>query len=111
LLFIPHLSIFLIYLLYILIGASIIQEIESNKVDNGSLIKSLLEERERLLIKIIEKREIFDLQQYTKYVYKHLRQYEEEIKSKLLNFQENSSLDFSKFLFFITTTLTTIGKN
>jgi len=101
----------LIYLLYILIGASIIQEIESNKVDNGSLIKSLLEERERLLIKIIEKREIFDLQQYTKYVYKHLRQYEEEIKSKLLNFQENSSLDFSKFLFFITTTLTTIGKN
>ncbi len=110
-LFIPHISIFLIFLLYILIGASIIQEIESNKVENNcSLIKSLQEERERLLIKIIEKREIFDLQQYTKYVYKHLRQYEEEIKSQYLNFEENSSLNFSKFLFFITTTLTTIGK-
>jgi len=101
----------LIFLLYILIGASIIQEIESNKVENNcSLIKSLEEERERLLIKIIEKREIFDLQQYTKYVYKHIRQYEEEIKSQYLNFEENSSLNFSKFLFFITTTLTTIGK-
>jgi hypothetical protein len=109
LLFIPHISICLIYLFYILIGASIIQEIESEKNESSSSIKSFQEERERLLIKIIEKREIFDLEQYTKYVYKNIRQYEEEIK-KHRPFEENSPLNFSHSLFIISTTLTTIGK-
>jgi hypothetical protein len=100
----------LIYLFYILIGASIIQEIESDKNEISSSIKHFQQERERLLIKIIEKRNILDLEQYTKHVYKHIRQYEEEIK-KYRNFEENSSLNFSCSLFFISTTLTTIGKN
>jgi tRNA uridine 5-carbamoylmethylation protein Kti12 len=100
----------LIYLFYILIGASIIQEIESDKNEISSSIKNFQQERERLLIKIIEKRNILDLEQYTKHVYKHIRQYEEEIK-KYRNFEENSSLNFSCSLFFISTTLTTIGKN
>jgi hypothetical protein len=108
LVFIPHISICLIYLFYVLIGASIIQEIESEKNEISSSIKNLQQERERLLIRIIEKREILDLEQYTKYVYKNIRQYEEEIR-KHRNFEENSSSNFSYYLFFISTTLTTIG--
>ena len=108
LLFIPHISICLIYLFYVLIGASIIQEIESEKTEISSSIKNLQQERERLLIRIIEKRETLDLEQYTKHVYKNIRQYEEEIR-KHRNVDENSSLNFSYYLFFISTTLTTIG--
>lgn len=99
----------MIYIFYILIGASIIQEIESNRSETSPSIKSFQQERERLLIKIIEKREIFDLQQYTKYVYKHIRRYEEGIKKQLAS-EENLPLNFSKSLFVISTTLTTIGK-
>ena len=108
LIFIPHISICLIFIIYILIGASIIQEIETEELQNSSLIKNY--QRERLLTKILEKREVFDIDQYTKYVYKHILRYEEEIK-KQINFEENSSWNFSKALFFISTSLTTIGKN
>ncbi len=100
----------MIFLIYIIVGASIIQEIESREFHNSSSIKNLQQERERLLEKLIEKRQLLDLQQYTKYAYKHIRQYEEEIR-KQLNIQENSSWNFSKSLFFIGTTLTTIGNN
>jgi hypothetical protein len=86
------------------------QEIEFNKMENSLSIKILQEERERLLIKIIEKKDLFDLQQYTKYLYKHIREYEEEIKKQKIS-EETSSFNFSKSLFFISTTLTTIGKN
>jgi len=86
------------------------QEIEFNKMENSLSIKILQEERERLLIKIIEKKDLFDLQQYTKYVYKHIREYEEELKKQKIS-EEISSFNFSKSLFFISTTLTTIGKN
>lgn len=109
--FIPHISIFLIFLIYLLIGTSILQELESSTIENTSLIRSFQQERERLIIKLIEKREIYNLQQYTKYVYKHIRQYEEEIKKQIIISEENSSLNFSKSLIFLTTSLTTIGKN
>ncbi|CAF1104665.1 unnamed protein product [Adineta ricciae] len=111
LLFIPHLSICLVFLIYMLIGASILQEIESEEFHvNSSSVKHLQKERERLLIKIIEKRQVLDLQQYTRYVYKHLRQYENELKKQAL-VQDNSTLNFSNSLFFLGTSLTTIGSN
>ena len=111
LLFIPHLSICLVFLTYMLIGASILQEIESEEFPvNSSSVKHLQKERERLLIKIIEKRQVLDLQQYTRYVYKHLRQYENELKKQVL-VQDNSTLNFSNSLFFLGTSLTTIGRN
>ena len=113
LLFIPHVSIYLIYIFYILIGATIIQEIESNgnETSSSSLssMKTFQHERERLLIRILEKRETSDLQQYTRYVYRYIRQYEEEIKKQLTT-EEDPSLNFSKSVFIISTTLTTIGK-
>lgn len=99
-----------LFFFYISIGANILHEIESNRIDNSSLIKHFQEERERLIIKIIEKREIYNLQQYTKFVYKHLRQYEDEIKKQLTFFEDNSSWNFSKTLILLTTSLTTIGK-
>ncbi|UJR10566.1 hypothetical protein I4U23_014766 [Adineta vaga] len=111
LLFIPHISICILFTMYMIIGASIIQEVESEELPfNSSVLKNLQKERERLLIKIIEKRQILDLQQYTRYVYKHLRQYENELK-KQTNIQENSTWNFSNSLFFLGTSLTTIGSN
>ena len=93
------------------IGASILQEIESEEFPvNSSSVKHLQKERERLLIKIIEKRQVLDLQQYTRYVYKHLRQYENELRKQAL-VQDNSTLNFSNSLFFLGTSLTTIGRN
>ena len=78
----------MIFLLYTLVGASIIQEIESDEFRStfsSTFIpiistKNLDRERERLLLKIIDKRQTNDLQQYTKYITKHIREYEEEIK-------------------------------
>jgi hypothetical protein len=93
-----------------LIGASIIQEIESEESFNSLSIKALQKERERLLVKIIEKRQILDLQQYTRYVYKHLRQYELELK-KQIDRDESVGRNFSDSLFFLGNTLTTIGKH
>ncbi len=110
LIFIPHISICLIYILYILIGASLIQDIESNELESSSSIKTFQQERERFLLKIIEKRDILDLEQYTKYVYKQIRQYEEEMKKQITS-EENSSFNFSQSLILISATLTTIGKN
>jgi hypothetical protein len=100
----------LIYILYILIGASLIQDIESNELESSSSIKTFQQERERFLLKIIEKRDILDLEQYTKYVYKQIRQYEEEMKKQITS-EENSSFNFSQSLILISATLTTIGKN
>ena len=73
-------------------------------------MKTFQHERERLLIRILEKRENSDLHQYTRYVYRQIRQYEEEIKRQLIT-EENLPLNFSKSLFVISTTLTTIGKS
>lgn len=98
------------YFFYIIIGASIIQEIESNGNEtSSSSIKNFQHERERLLIRILEKRENSDLHQYTRYVYRQIRQYEEEIKRQF-TIEENPALNFSKSLFVISTSLTTIGK-
>ncbi|CAF1251046.1 unnamed protein product [Adineta steineri] len=110
LLFIPHIAITLIFLIYVFIGTSIIQEIESEGSENSSIVKNLQKERERLLLKIIEKRQTVDVQQYAKYVYKHIRQYETELM-KQYNFEENLTWNFSNSLYFIGTTLTTIGSN
>jgi len=98
----------LIYLFYLLLGASLFQEIEF-KENNSSLKAHVQQERERLLIKIIEKRQLFNLEQYTKYVYKHIRLYEEGLKQQLAQ-DEDSSLNFSKSFFFLTKTLTTLGR-
>ncbi|CAF3390746.1 unnamed protein product [Rotaria sp. Silwood1] len=109
LLFIPHMSVCLIFLIYILMGASIIQEIETCQQETSSSIKNI--PRERLISKIIEKRQTLDIEQYKKYVSKHIDLYEEEIKNKQKYFQENSSWDFSKCFFIVVTSLTTIGSN
>lgn len=131
-----------------MVGASIIQEIESDDPRSTSSvittttitatettatattiipIKNLDRERERLLSKIIDKRQATDLQQYIKYINKHIREYEEELKKtlkstttttttpsvineKLAFNEENSRWTFAGSLFFIGTTLTTIGK-
>ncbi|CAF3336347.1 unnamed protein product [Rotaria socialis] len=112
LLFIPHISICLMFFIYVLIGASIIQEIETYHKDISSSSSTKTFPRERLISNIIEKRQIFDIEQFTKYVYKHICQYEEEIiKRKQQNFKGNLSWNFSRSLFFIITTLTTISSN
>jgi hypothetical protein len=133
LLFIPHIFICLIFLIYTLVGASIIQEIESD--DSRSTSSSTLEttsipiistknldrERERLLSKIIDKRQTLDAQQYTKFINKHIREFEEELKKILVTTtstivqkpslnEENSRWTFAGSFYFIGTTLTTIGK-
>ncbi|CAF1433104.1 unnamed protein product [Rotaria magnacalcarata] len=113
LLFIPHVSICLMFLIYILIGASIIQEIETYHKDASSSSSSTKNfPRERLISNIIEKRQIFDIEQFTKYVYKHICQYEQEIiKRKQQDFKGNLSWNFSRSLFFIITSLTTISSS
>lgn len=143
LLFIPHVSICLIFLIYTLVGASIIQEIESDDFRSTTTSSSLQEtittttltttsnipvknfdrERERLLSKIIDKRQTIDLLQYTKYINKHIREFEDELKKtyqttsshslmeRSSNNGENPRWSFSGSLFFIGTTLTTIGKS
>ncbi len=131
LLFLPHIFVCLIFIIYTLVGASIIQEIESDDLRTTSSViietttpivstKNLERERDRLLSKIIDKRQIVDLQQYTKFVNKHIREYEEELKKtyqstpiimeKSSNNEENPRWTFAGSLFFIATTLTTIGK-
>jgi len=89
------------------------------------LLKNLERERERLLSKIIDKRQTTDVQQYTKYINKQIREYEEELKKTYkttspspavvlenpLTKEENSQWSFSGSLYFIGTTLTTIGNN
>ncbi len=131
----------MIFIIYALVGASIIQEIESDDPRTTSsvvtetattitttpsvIIKNFDRERERLLMKIIEKRQTVDLQQYTKFIIKHIREYEEELKKTYtstpppptpiiiqtpLSNQESTRWAFSGSLFFIGTTLTTIGK-
>jgi hypothetical protein len=133
LLFIPHIFICLIFLIYTLVGASIIQEIESDDLHSTSSTtlettpipvistKNLDRERERLLSKIIEKRQTLDVQQYTKFVNKQIREFEEELKNThkstittpekpSLN-EENPRWTFAGSLYFIGTTLTTIGKH
>ncbi|UJR35289.1 hypothetical protein I4U23_028052 [Adineta vaga] len=128
LLFIPHVSICLIFLIYTLVGASIIQEIESDdsrttSSPTDSIVppKNFDRERERLLSKIIDKRQSNDLQQYAKFINKHIREYEEEIKttykttvttpvSTILS-EGNLRWTFAGSLYFIGTTLTTIGTN
>ena len=119
-------------------GASIIQEIESDDTRTTSSIvteenpsqfvqpiKNLDRDRERLLSRIIDKRQTVDLQQYAKYVTKHIREYEEEIKKayksttissetnlpKVPRSNENPRWSFAGSLFFIGTSLTTIGKS
>lgn len=143
LLFIPHISICIIFLIYTLVGASIIQEIESDDSRSTSSAtttvtdittaipnipsKNLERERERLLSKIIDKRQTTDLQQYTKYINKQIREYEEELKKAFKTTttspsptvvlenpsitEENVHWSFSGSLYFIGTTLTTIGSN
>ena len=130
LLFIPHIAICLIFLIYTLVGASIIQEIESDDSRSTSSLstpppppltvpKNLDRERERLLSKIIDKRQTVDVQLYTKYINKHIREYEDEIKNSYKSTvsvplpppsEEPCRWSFSGSLFFIGTTLTTIGK-
>ncbi|CAF0952544.1 unnamed protein product [Didymodactylos carnosus] len=88
LLFIPHLAISLIFLIYTFIGASIIQEIESQKYHSttnvitvqSSTVKTIEREREKFLTKLLSKRQAIDIQTYTKYIRDQLLEYEEEIK-------------------------------
>ena len=113
----------MIFLLYTLVGASIIQEIESDEFRSTFILtKNLDREREYLLSKIIDRRQINNLQQYTKYVTRHILEYEEEIKKvyelvrkessqQFLFNEENLPWTFVGSLYFIGTTLTTIGKS
>ena len=144
LLFIPHVAICLIFLIYTLVGASIIQEIESDDLRSTTTttsspsstqetitiattstipVKNLDRERERLLSKIIDKRQTNDLLQYTKYINKHIREFEEELKKTYQSTASYSLVErasktgdyprwsFSGSLFFVGTTLTTIGNS
>ena len=110
---IPHVSICLIFAVYSLVGISLIREIESNPSPTSSPVRTLQHERERLLSKIIDKRQIFELEQYTRYVYKHLRQYEEEVKKNVrgrLPADVPTPWTLPQASMFIGAALTTIGK-
>lgn len=107
-LFIPHISICFIFLIYILIGASIIQEIETGQRETSSSLNNF--SRKHLISKIVANRQTLDIEQFTKYLYDDLYKYEEEIKQKQYHDKDNSSWSFSQSLFLIVTTLTTIGK-
>ncbi|CAF0883099.1 unnamed protein product [Didymodactylos carnosus] len=135
LLFIPHLAISLIFLIYTFVGASIIQEIESQKhhsvttgivspvvVDQSSNVKIIEREREKLLSKLLTKRQAVDLQTYANYIRDQLLEYEEEVKecyrstAGIARQQENQLTDkqkqqwsFTGSLYFIGSILTTIG--
>ena len=105
--FFSHLSIFLIFLTYILIGSIIIHEIESGQLQTSSIINN--SHRNNLVSKIIENRQMSDLEQYTRDVYKHIYQYEEQIR-KQYNVKEISSWNFSKAFLLIITSITTTCK-
>lgn len=121
----PHLALLAIFLAYSCIGAAILQEIENTSLQNETFSSEMLTQNEDIefytlqsisnLVKKVQSNDNMTYDHIHKDILEHLNTFKSKLITNIhylsLEGKTNDVWSFEKSLFFVVTTLSTIGKS